>query len=67
MGISPGFRHAQPGNWEQLTAQLSKWFGWGPRECWDLPVSEITWWLERANEQAAAQAAAQVAAQKGGR
>jgi hypothetical protein len=38
-----------PGNWRDLTADLARFWRWGPRECWEITGTELLWWLDQAN------------------
>jgi hypothetical protein len=32
-----------------LIADLTRFWGWGPRDAWDLTGTEMLWWAEQAN------------------
>jgi hypothetical protein len=42
-----------PVNWRDLIADVSRFWGWGPRDGWDLTGTELMWWLDQANRIAA--------------
>lgn len=51
--ILQGFRHARPGNWEQLIADLTAFFpGWGPDDGWNLTTTRLRWWVEQQHRMA---------------
>ena len=39
-----------PRNWEDLTAQLARFFSWPPDAVWGLTGSDMLWWCEKANK-----------------
>lgn len=44
------FDRHKPANWQQLVAQLTWFFHWGPRDAFDLTWRELLWWNDRAND-----------------
>jgi hypothetical protein len=42
-----------PGNWRDLIADLTRFWGWGPKAAWNLTGTQLLWWTEQANRIAA--------------
>src|SRR5260364_207579 len=42
------FSEDAPRNLGDAVAELTKFYGWGPRTAWSLTVSELIWWFEQA-------------------
>ena len=41
-----GFYRGWPDDWRGSVAELTKYYGWGPCDAWDLPLSRLVWWRE---------------------
>lgn len=37
-----------PDDWRDLVANLTKYYGWGPRDAWSLTWTEMQWWANQA-------------------
>jgi hypothetical protein len=37
-----------PERWEDLIAELTRYFSWGPRDAWVLTSRELLWWQAQA-------------------
>src|SRR5260364_19811 len=47
-GFFGTFQRGCPRNLGDAVAELTKFYGWGPRTAWSLTVSELIWWFEQA-------------------
>ncbi|HSR78765.1 MAG TPA: hypothetical protein VLN57_19475 [Xanthobacteraceae bacterium] len=32
-----------------MTADLARWWHWGPQDAWSLTGTQLLWWLDQAN------------------
>jgi len=42
------FYRGLPTNWRSVVADLTKFYGWGPKDAWGEPVSRLMWWFKEA-------------------
>ena len=40
-------RTRYPGNWRDLIADLTRFWGWGPMDAWGLTGTQLVWWTEQ--------------------
>lgn len=62
MGFFAGkIRTRYPGNWRELIADLTRFWGWGPKDAWGLTGTQILWWTDQASRVAERERAAKEA------
>ncbi|TDB43323.1 hypothetical protein C5468_23735 [Photorhabdus luminescens subsp. mexicana] len=48
--VSSGFFGLEALNsWQQLAADVTFYYKWGPRDAWSLTRTRLEWWVEQAN------------------
>jgi hypothetical protein len=44
-----GFFASSPDNWQEIVAEVTSQWGWGPDDAWGLTWTMTQWWLDQGN------------------